>query len=214
MITDYWENRLAQAFDTLGYKPVKQWHVNPNADIKGFGMAYMDYSQAEIGLSQRYRLRPEMHEDLLCHEVVHVCQAEEDPERYMRIRQIPGSGGFRRTFHDTLLNPFEVEARLFEKQRILTRLPTAYLLKGSSSPFEWLISNPVQAVRMLQLHPEWGSFQVDKVPPEYEERFLDLNALARSELVPEAIALSSLLEELLSKLRETTPDIGKFLGWA
>ena len=49
-------------------------------------MAYMDYSQVEIGLSQKYRLRPEMHEDLLCHEVVHVCQAEEDPERYMRIR--------------------------------------------------------------------------------------------------------------------------------
>ena len=177
-------------------------------------MAYMDYSQVEIGLSQKYRLRPEMHEDLLCHEVVHVCQAEEDPERYMRIRQMPGSGGFRQTFHDTLLNPLEVEARLFEKQRILTRLPTAYLLKDNPSPFEWLISNPVQAVKMLQLHQEWGSFQVDKVPPEYEEEFLYQDALTRSELVPEAISLSLLLEELLSKLRETIPDIGKFLRWA
>lgn len=212
---DYWESQLNNAFDIIGYKPARQWHVRI-IPLHANEKAYMDYTLAEIGLSQSYQCRLETHEDILVHEVVHVHQAEEDPEKYMKIRQMPGSGGFRRVFHDTLLNPYEVEARLAEKQRILTQLPTHALTTSDivhPSPIEWLISNPVQAGKMLQLHSEWGHLLVNIVLTEYEERFLDPNVLAKTALVPEAIVLSSYLEELLLRLREITPDIGKFLGW-
>lgn len=173
-----------------------------------YNMAYFDFQNKVIGLNRTLGLNLEKVEDMVAHEVVHLIQAERDPEIYLRMKTWPDSGLFRKVFHDTLLNCLELEARLFEKRRILTLDISGLMLSSRNdfflTPFEWLILNPVQAMKLYQSYSNWGYLTQDIDLQEYADEWI--NQCTTTELVPEANILLRLLEESLSKLREIAGD--------
>ena len=169
-----------------------------------------------ITLDHSVRLRTRSLRHIIRHEAMHVVQAEEDLERYKKMSQIEDSYVFRILFHDTILNPLEVETRAFEHYNIVTRLPSQYLWEYNCDlgfvPFEWLIKNPVQAKELLRLHSDWGYLQDHINLPIAAAEYLESLLVTKSELVPEATALSKLVEELLQKLLEKSQNILKLFS--
>lgn len=173
-----------------------------------YNMAYFDFQNKVIGLNRTLGLNLEKVEDMAAHEVVHLIQAERDPGIYLRMKTWPDSGLFRKVFHDTLLNCLELEARFFEKKRILTLDISGLMLSSQNdfflTPFEWLILNPVQAMKLYQSHSNWGYLTQDIDLQEYVDEWI--SQCTTTELVPEANILLRLLEESLSKLRGIAGD--------
>lgn len=208
---DYYYKILEEAYCDIGTKPKCQYTIKFD-HLPSFAIGKMDYWTKTITLDHSVRLRTESLQHIIRHEAMHVVQAEEDPERYKKMSQIEGSYAFRILFHDTLLNPLETEARIFEMHNIPVRLPRQYLweynYKVGFVPLEWLIQNPVQAAVLLRLHSDWGHLaHYTGQREDVWELIEQCEDLTSFELVPEAVALSSVLEELLSKLQETVPDI-------
>lgn len=72
------------------------------------------------------------------------------------------------------------------------------------TPFEWLILNHVQAMKLYQSHSNWGYLTQDIDLQEYVDEWI--SQCTTTELVPEANILLRLLEESLSRLREIAGD--------
>ena len=87
------------------------------------------------------------------HEAVHVRRFLLNKVLYRRIRQKSGAGHFLLAVHDTLLNPLEIEARVFELTGILTDAAVDPWLTGSPCPLEELISHSFLAAELLQQYP-------------------------------------------------------------
>lgn len=206
-LTQYFNSLLEETFAALNYDPKYLWHivlVNLPANIE----AYMDFEKKQIGIAQTLKLRIEKHRTLIDHEAVHVIQAEEDPERYLHMKYIQGSAAFRLIFHDTLLNCLEVEARIYAHCKTLVRYPTRMLWRY----LEWMISNPVQAMKLFQLHPEWGYLRAHKALQVNAWVPYCLDDIANVQPAPEVVSLSAISEELWQILRETVgDDILRFL---
>ena len=93
------------------------------------------------------------------HEAVHVRRYLLNKEQYRRIRQRWGAGRFLLATHDTLLNPAEVEARVYEQTGLLTDSAIEPWLQDNSQgicPLEELISHPSLAVTLLDQHPAFA----------------------------------------------------------
>ena len=212
---DYYYKILEEAYRDIGTKPKCQYTIKFD-HLPSFAIGKMDYWTKTITLDHSVRLRTESLRHTIRHEAMHVVQAEEDPERYEKMSQIGDSYIFRILFHDTILNPLEVETRAFEHYNIVTRLPSQYLWEYSCEldfvPFEWLIQNPVQAKELLRLHSDWGHLQDHINLPIAAAEYLESLLVTKSELVPEAIALSELVEELLQKLLERSQSILKLFS--
>ena len=195
----------------LGLKPSIKYKIKFD-HLANAAEGKIDFATQTITLDHTLRLRLERAQSMLRHEAMHADQYEEDPERYYRMVQIEGSYAFRILFHDTLLNPLETEARIFGMYNIPVRLPRQYLWEYNYRvgfvPLEWLIQNPVQAAVLLRLHLDWGHLaHYTGQREDVWELIEQCEDLTSFELVPEAAALSSVLEELLSRLQETIPDI-------
>lgn len=116
-------------------------------------LAAFDYEQFRV-LVRRYisgkRLTAK---NDIRHEAVHIRRFLLNKVLYRRIRQKSGAGRFLLAVHDTLLNPLEIEARVFELTGILTDAAVDPWLAGSPCPLEELISHPLLAAELLQQYP-------------------------------------------------------------
>ena len=211
MVDQVYYDMFDNACVKLDFKPSIKYEIKFD-HLANAAEGKIDFVTKTIILDHTLRLRLEKAQSMLRHEAMHADHYEEDQERYWKMSQIEGSYAFRILFHDTLLNPLETEARIFGMHNIPVRLPRQYLLKYNYKvgfvPLEWLIQNPVQAAVLLRLHSTWGHLshytgQREDVWGLFEQ-CADLTSF---ELVPEAVSLSSVLEEMLSKLQETVPDI-------
>ena len=216
MVNQVYYDMFDNACARLGFKPSIKYEIKFD-HLANAAEGKIDFATQTITLDHTLKLRLKRAQSMLRHEAMHADQYEEDPERYFQMSQIEGSFAFRILFHDTLLNPLETEARIFGMHNIPVRLPRQYLWEYNHKvgfvPLEWLIRNPVQAAKLLQLHPAWGHLahytgQREDVW-ELIEQCEDLTSL---ELVPEAVALSSVLEELLQKLLEKSQNILKLFS--
>lgn len=198
---------LSQTLESIPYVPKYKYVIDLfNHSRK---MAYFNFRQKTIGMNRTLGLNLRKVADKLAHEVVHLIQAERDQETYLRMTTLPNSGLFRLVFHDTLINCLELEARLFEKQRKITLAVSELMLRYrsdlSQSPFEWLILNPVQAMKLYQTHLDWGYLYLEEPGlQEYADKLI--NQCTTTALVPEANILLELLVESLSILQETAGD--------
>lgn len=119
-------------------------------------LAAFDYEQFRV-LIRRYS--PESLQTAkndIRHEAVHVRRYLLNKEQYQRIRQGWGAGRFLLATHNTLLNPLEVEARVYEQTGLLTDSAVAPWLQDNNQgicPLEELISHPFLAVKLLDRHP-------------------------------------------------------------
>lgn len=86
------------------------------------------------------------------HEAVHVRRFLLNKELYRRIHRRPGAGRFLLAVHNTLLNPLEIEARVFEKTGLLTdEAVDPWLIDNKGiCPLEVLISQPFLAATLLE----------------------------------------------------------------
>ena len=209
---EYYYRLLNEALRVLGTETKIRPEIRFDR-LDSFATGKIDLNTLTIVLDHTLRYKIKKLPQIIRHEAMHLDQYAEDPERYIRMSQIPGSYAFRILFHDTLINCLEVEARIFGKHNIVTKLPRQYLWEFDSTlgfvPFEWLIQNPAQAAKLLQLHSNWGRLQDHTNLPEFVWQMVDNLKVLPSELVPEAIALSKRLEELLQKLQEIVPDIAE-----
>lgn len=116
-------------------------------------LAAFDYEQFRV-LIRRYTPGKRLTaKNDIRHEAVHVRRFLLNKVLYRRIRQRPGAGHFLLAVHDTLLNPLEIEARVFELTGILTDAAVDPWLTGSPCPLEELISHPLLAAELLQQYP-------------------------------------------------------------
>ena len=116
-------------------------------------LAAFDYEQFRV-LIRRYTPGKRLTaKNDIRHEAVHVRRFLLNKVLYRRIRQKSGAGHFLLAVHDTLLNPLEIEARVFELTGILTDAAVDPWLTGSPCPLEELISHPLLAAELLQQYP-------------------------------------------------------------
>lgn len=173
-------------------------------------LAAFDYEQFRV-LIRRYQSGSlQTAKNDIRHEAVHVRRYLLNKEQYQRIRQRQGAGRFLLATHDTLLNPLEVEARVYEQTGLLTDSAIASWLQDNSQgicPLEELISHPSLAVKLLDRHPGFELNSHQKVLISELDRCVHQKELTMKVAETED-KLSDILKVEISALQEILRDAG------
>ena len=197
-----WRDRAANilqvpvSFSVL-YEPIRDEEGRIRTNVSAAFIATEEKLILNSGITQS---RESLENDMF-HETYHAAVYLLDKEKYLRTHQKQGAGKFLYCFHDTLLNIYELSAHLFVLHRKKVQTLLDYQLdERYLTGLEYLIEDPAQAVQLLVRHPNWGLHLVNK------DRLRDVlgrtdSSFSITQLEPLTEILSSVLEELLSKLQ-------------